>query len=325
MKNLDQESILCVLEELNNGLFILDRNHTVIYWNRYMAHHSQKSSEDTVGKNLFDIFQNLPEAWLKKKINSAFILNTTLFTSWEQRPWIFPFPNTRLIDCNIDYMYQNCVFAPIRKGKECSVEFLSVSLYDATELALKHSQVQQTLKELTESSTTDGLTQIYNRRYIQDALEREFSNFQRHGHPVSLLMMDIDYFKRINDNCSHLAGDEVLKNIAQTIKDLIRKCDVVGRYGGEEFVVILPMTEAEGGHLAAERIRSRVENLSTHFEGQNIQATLSIGISTLQQNHANVGQWLHDADERLYESKRSGRNRITSNQNQKHHNKQITQ
>lgn len=312
MNSLDQESILCVLEELNNGLFILDKNHTVIYWNRYMAHHSQKSSENTVGKNLFDIFQNLPEAWLKKKINSAFILNTTLFTSWEQRPWIFPFPNTRLIDCNIDYMYQNCVFAPVRKGKDCPVEYLSVSLYDATELALKHSQVQQTLKELTESSTTDGLTRIYNRRYIQEVLEREFNNFQRHGHPVSLLLMDIDHFKKINDCCGHLGGDEVLKNVAHAIKDLMRKCDVVGRYGGEEFVAILPMTDSTGGYLAAERIRAQVETMRTHFQGDSIQVTVSIGISTLKNSHLNVGQWLNDADERLYDSKHSGRNRITA-------------
>jgi diguanylate cyclase len=317
MKTPDPESLCCVLDELNNGLFILDRNHTVVYWNRYMSHNSQKSGAETIGKNLFEVFQNLPEAWLKKKINSAFILNTTLFTSWEQRPWIFPFPNTRLIDSHMDFMYQNCVFSPVRSSRDGTVEFLSISLYDATELALKHFQVQKTLKELTESSITDGLTRIYNRRYIQDALELEVSKFRRHRHPACLMLLDVDFFKKINDEHGHLCGDEILKNIASTTRDLMRKGDVVGRYGGEEFAVILPMTDLAGGYLAAERLRTRIEQTVTVFRNLSVKVTVSIGLANLTDDHSSAEEWLQEADNLLYESKENGRNRTTGSHNRR--------
>lgn len=309
--NIDVDSISCVLDELHNGLFILDRNYTIIYWNKYMSHHTQKKAHEVIGKNLFEIFDNLPKEWLKKKIHSAFLLKINSFTSWEQRPWIFPFPNNRIIDSRIEFMFQNCVFTPIKKGKHSDIEYLSVTIYDATELALKNFEIQKTLIELTESNITDSLTKIHNRRHIQETLEQEFIKYQRHQHDVGLILIDIDYFKKINDEFGHLAGDEILRNIALNIKNLMRKCDFVGRFGGEEFAVILPMTKIQGVYLAAERIRNHVENITTVFQENEMKITLSLGLSLLSEKHKKIEDWINEADHYLYESKRNGRNRTT--------------
>lgn len=311
MEKLDHDFLSSVLNELNNGVFVLDKNYSIVYWNRFMAHYSQKSEEETLGKNLFDVFQDLPEAWLKKKIKSALVLNTTLFTSWEQRPYIFPFPNTRLINSNIDYMYQNCVLSPIRKNKDSGVEYLSISLYDATELALKHQEVQKTLEHLTEMNTIDGLTRVFNRQYLQNTLEMEFSNFRRHHHNVSVLMLDIDHFKTVNDTHGHLAGDEILCSVAQGIKELLRKGDIIGRYGGEEFIILLPMTDMKGAYQAAERVRAFVESIETRVDDKTLKVTISVGLSTLSDKHKKVEDWIQEADAFLYQSKKKGRNRVS--------------
>jgi diguanylate cyclase len=311
MEKLDNHLLSSVLNELNNGVFILDKEYTIIYWNRFMAHYSQKNEDQTVGRNLFEVFPDLPQAWLKKKIKSALVLNTTLFTSWEQRPYIFPFPNTRLINSNIDYMYQDCVLSPIRRSKDASVEYLSISLYDATELALKHQEVQKTLEHLTEMNTIDGLTRVFNRQYLQNTLEMEFSNYKRHHHNVSLIMLDIDHFKQVNDTHGHLAGDEILCAVSQGIKELLRKGDIIGRYGGEEFMILLPMTDMKGAYLAAERVRARVEELETRFEEKTLKVTVSLGISTLSDQHQKVEDWVQEADAYLYQSKKNGRNRVS--------------
>ena len=315
MDLVDAESALIALEELNNGVFILDKDYTLQYWNRYMVHYSQKPKGEVLGRSLFEVFQDLPESWLKKKINTAFILNTTLFTSWEQRPWIFPFKNTRLIDADIEFMYQNCVFTPIRKHKNAPVESLSVSLYDAPALALKHCQSQKTLEQLTLASTTDALTQLHNRGYLQNILEHEFHKFQRHKQEAGLLLLDIDHFKKINDSCGHLAGDEVLRNVAKTLKRCTRACDIVARYGGEEFAVLLPLTKASDSVIAAEKIRNKIAQAITIVDDQEIRVTVSIGVSNLNDAHNTLDSWLHQADTRLYASKVNGRNKVTGASN----------
>lgn len=168
------------------------------------------------------------------------------------------------------------------------------------------SQYHETIYRMT---IIDGLTCIHNKRYLVEQLERELSRASRHRRPLALVMIDIDYFKDVNDTFGHLAGDHVLKEIAQLAKCRLRPDDVIARYGGEEFAVVLPETKLSGGILIAQELRQMVEDETFSFEDEEIQVTISCGVSEFAADWR-CHDFLSDADQKLYEAKRSGRNRV---------------
>ena len=165
-------------------------------------------------------------------------------------------------------------------------------------------------EEIYRLTIIDGLTQAYNKRYLFEALEREIIRARRHARDLSILMFDIDHFKLINDEHGHLAGDVVLKELAQLVQGRIRRDEVLARYGGEEFVVMLPETELEGARALAETLRAKVEENPFVFQSDRISVTISLGCATLAEADRSATELLKRADERLYEAKRSGRNRV---------------
>ena len=162
---------------------------------------------------------------------------------------------------------------------------------------------------LHEESVRDPLTGLFNRRYMNILAELEFRKSKRYSQPLSVLMIDIDHFKKINDKYGHKVGDKVLKMVAQQIKNLIRGADIPIRYGGEEFVVILPNTTKENAFKLAERLRKTVENNPIEIDGLKIRCTLSIGISSMDDNPQTFEELVNIADKRMYAAKQSGRNR----------------
>ena len=153
-------------------------------------------------------------------------------------------------------------------------------------------------------------TQIFIKRYFLDTLEREVARAHRYRRPLSLVMFDIDHFKKVNDGYGHLAGDYVLKHLAQTVRAKIRREDCFARYGGEEFSIVLP--EIDGGSCLpfAEKIRQIVEKTDFKFENVRIPVTISMGIATVDAELTEGAAIIKRADERLYEAKASGRNRV---------------
>lgn len=162
-------------------------------------------------------------------------------------------------------------------------------------------------KSLERMAVTDGLTGLYNHRYTYERLEEEVSKAERYSRPLSLMMIDIDNFKGINDTQGHRAGDEVLVGVAQTLKDTLRSVDVVGRYGGEEFVVILPETSLYAASIAAEKIRAGIEALSCGKRA--IRVTVSVGVAEHEAGEA-ATSLVNRADALLYQAKRAGKNRV---------------
>jgi two-component system, cell cycle response regulator len=165
-------------------------------------------------------------------------------------------------------------------------------------------------EEIYRMSIIDGLTGAYNKRYLLEALEKEIMRTRRHERPLSLLMLDIDHFKKINDVHGHLAGDYVLKELGRLVHGRIRRDEIFARYGGEEFAVVLPETSLDGCRQLAEGIRSRTEATEFAFQNEKISLTVSMGVAELSVNEKNTTDFIKLADERLYEAKRSGRNRI---------------
>ncbi|MEZ4439110.1 MAG: GGDEF domain-containing protein [Polyangiaceae bacterium] len=167
-------------------------------------------------------------------------------------------------------------------------------------------------EEIYRLTIVDGLTQVHNKRYLYEALERELIRGRRHNRHLAVLMFDIDHFKRINDLHGHLAGDFVLKELARIVQSRIRRDEVFARYGGEEFCIILPETMLEGAVELGERLRQQIEEHTFVFQQDRIKATISVGCAVLSDEDRNAGELLKRADERLYEAKNTGRNRVCS-------------
>jgi len=194
-----------------------------------------------------------------------------------------------------------------RKKLQHQVEAQVLELHEA------HIQLEQQRDELAEANsklealaTTDGLTGLKNHRSFQEYLEQQFLIASRSGAPLSLLLLDVDHFKRLNDTYGHPAGDEVLIGIGEVLRKTARRSDYVARYGGEEFVVILPDTDAQGAMEAGERFRHGIE--SRQFPMGTV--TASIGAASIRPDDKERAQITARADEALYASKRNGRNQV---------------
>jgi two-component system cell cycle response regulator len=157
----------------------------------------------------------------------------------------------------------------------------------------------------------DGMTGIHNKRYFTEFLDREIAVCSRHGHPLTLVMFDVDHFKKVNDTHGHLAGDAVLKDLAARIKPRIRREDLFARYGGEEFACVLPSTALQGGIVFAEHLRTIIAERPCLFENLSISFTISVGVTTLhRETGVDPAGLIKRADENLYVAKRGGRNRV---------------
>ncbi len=164
-------------------------------------------------------------------------------------------------------------------------------------------------EEIYRLTILDGLTGVHNKRFFLEFLERELARAKRHERPLSLAMLDLDHFKRVNDTHGHLAGDTTLKRVAHVIQERVRRDELLARYGGEEFSVVLPETDMKGAQTLGEMVRQQIEALSFTFDGQEIRVTVSIGIATLGPSQ-DVDGLIREADAQLYRAKSAGRNRV---------------
>jgi diguanylate cyclase (GGDEF)-like protein len=173
-------------------------------------------------------------------------------------------------------------------------------------------RLQAANAELAWMASTDSLTGASNRRHFLDEIEIELGRAKRNGLPVSLLALDIDHFKAVNDQYGHQAGDAVLKVFVEEIKGTLRPHDVLGRVGGEEFMVLLPDTSHEAAAVLAERIRNRVESMLIPFDGTTMGVTVSIGVAEFGVDGDSQDAVFKAADTRMYQAKHEGRNRVIS-------------
>ncbi|WP_338591609.1 sensor domain-containing diguanylate cyclase [Shewanella khirikhana] len=299
--------LIDMVQTIEVGLVVLDRNYNIALWNGFMENHSGVSPNSIKGKNLFDEFPDLPASWLKKKMESVYLLKNRAFISWEQRPYVFKFKNYRPITGRAEFMYQNVTLLPLA-SLTGQITHISIIVYDVTDVAVHRLQLKSVNEQLEHLSQTDGLTQLNNRRHWQMCMNREYERFNRYGDPVSLVMFDIDRFKQVNDEHGHVAGDKVIQHIAHLLSQSLRETDCAGRYGGEEFAVVLAGTSCEEALHFTERLREKVANSPIQFEGKKIQVTISLGICGMGDFIESASQWVANADNALYQAKQKGRN-----------------
>lgn len=302
-----------ILNMTSVGIVGVDRLFIVILWNRFMEMHSNIRQEEILGRNLFEVFPEINRNWLEKKVRSCMILKTPSFTSWKQRPYLFRFKAGNVAPDGFDFMHQDTSIWPIRDSHG-TIQGACISVQDVSEIAeslrLLETAMDETLA-LEECSQRDALTGLFNRRFFDEQITQEIHRARHYCWPLGLAMLDIDYFKKVNDTYGHPVGDLVLRAVASRLTSLLRSSDTLCRYGGEEFALILPQISKEHVLPLVRRLCSAVEENPVVLEnGLQVVITLSAGVAQLSENQV-AGELIQFADQALYLSKQQGRNRVT--------------
>lgn len=302
--------MLEILQTIDIGLVVIDNEFNITTWNAFMENHSGRAASSVKNQPLFDVFPELPEAWFRQKADTVRLLSIRTFTTWEQRPFLVRFRNYHPITSTAEFMYQNSMLYPIIDTKN-QVTHIAVVIFDVTDIATSKLALQEANGELERLSRTDGLSQLFNRSFLEESIHRELQRSRRHNHPASLIMLDVDFFKRVNDTYGHVAGDDVIRYIGRQLRLNIRETDVAGRYGGEEFALVLPETTASDARIFAERLRKIIEDATMKFDDIEFKITISLGIAELTDAMSTGQDWISSADHALYQSKHNGRNQTT--------------
>ncbi|MGX9568026.1 sensor domain-containing diguanylate cyclase [Pseudomonas viciae] len=302
--------LLAVVQSIDVGVVVLDRDYRVQVWNTFMENRSGVQPKDAHNQSFFSLFPEIDRQWFSRKVESVATLGTPAFTVWEQRPYLVRFENYQPITGSEEFMYQNTTLLPLR-SPDSKINHICLVIYDVTDVATNRHQLQAANAQLQQLSSTDRLTGLYNRGHWEESLRAAYARHHRYGNTLSLVMLDIDHFKRVNDAYGHQAGDKVIEHVARLLREHARDSDVVGRYGGEEFGVVLSDTDSSGAQTFAERMRHSVEALEVVYNDQHIRFTISLGVADLSQPSNSHADLIARADQALYTSKKTGRNRVT--------------
>lgn len=273
-----------IFEGIRDGVLILDSNNRIIDFNLYLQDKIPEVSKTTIGCPVFEVLADYP-ILLEQIRNDS--------------------PET--VELNVDHDNENffykCQLSPLADWRKEIVGKIIV-LSDFT-------QVRNLLRQLEKVAALDDLTGIYNRRHFEELANREIYRFQRYGGSLSMIMLDLDLFKTINDTYGHAAGDSVLVAAVKTFRENLRKTDIMGRFGGEEFIILLPETNLTAAAGLAEKLRQALENLVVRCRDKTFTVTASFGVSgVVSPDTATYEDLFSRVDNALYEAKESGRNRV---------------
>ncbi|MFT4929956.1 MAG: diguanylate cyclase (GGDEF)-like protein [Phenylobacterium sp.] len=310
-----EESLIefsALLQNLSSvGLIILDKRLHVTFWNRFMELHSHVKADEIINQKLVSFFPDINELWLSKKINATFILGNQGSTSWEQRPYLLKMPSTQSSIDDVDFMYQNCSYFPI-KNPNNKIIAVGILIHDVTEMAVTQGLLENVTNkavELEKINSLDYLTGLYNRQFFFEQLGQDVARCRKLGWGLTVAIIDADHFKAINDTYGHQAGDQVLKDLSKRLHKTLRATDSLCRYGGEEFALILPNVEPAQAYSICDRIRAEVSSTPILYKDQEMNIAVSIGISQMAIDKT-LEEMIGEADSALYVAKKKGRNRV---------------
>lgn len=307
-KHFDMEDIS---NALNLGVIVVDADGQVLLWNTWIAKHSNIKEADALNRQLEQVFSEpVSPAFLTALKNTLiYRLPVVLSTALHRTP--LPLYNSSETNQQQTRMYQSITITPIRSQLNESCCLIQVT--DSSTSIKREKMLRSHSEILKKEATTDSLTDICNRRFFDAHYEMAVAEAKRQKHPLSIFMIDIDFFKLYNDYYGHIAGDNIIKLVADALKSqLSRATDIVARYGGEEFVLVMPHLPQKVAEQFAEKLRSAVFNLAIpHIKSHPFnQITISVGVCTgVPENNDNP---LNKADTALYQAKQKGRNRCIS-------------
>lgn len=292
-KQAEENSLLqsAALEAAANAIAITDKRGIIQWVNSAWVELTGYSKEESIGQSTRIIKSEKHDALFYKNMWNTILAG---------RVWRGDLVNKRK---DGSLYFEEETITPVLDGQGNVTHFIAIKL-DVT----KRKQAESDLKRL---ARTDALTGVNNRRHLFELAEHEFEVAKRYGHPLSVIMFDLDHFKNINDTFGHALGDHMLERVTQVAHSELRDVDLIGRYGGEEFVIVLPVTSAQQAWLLAERIRSGVEALRVETDNGPAFVSLSIGIAEMLHEPQDVAveNVIRRADEAMYAAKQAGRNR----------------
>ena len=289
---------------LNMGVVILDTDLCVQYWNNWMIRHIAIDRKMIVGAKLTEVFPNLDNPLFLRSIKSVITFGNYYFFSQRLHRYLIPMKPTGAFPTQFKFMQQSCTAYPIRDENN-AVHQICITIQDVTEIAAYE-------KILLDINLKDSLTGAYNRLFLTTRLQEEFERHRRYSRTLSLIMLDIDYFKKVNDTYGHQCGDFILKSVCETITAILRKVDMLVRFGGEEFCCLLPETDLQSALIMAERIRKSIEKKEFSCNNTIIRITVSLGVHEFRGDIDSPDTLLRTADEALYRAKEAGRNQVFS-------------
>jgi diguanylate cyclase (GGDEF)-like protein len=302
-----------IFDTVNNGIIILDENLQIKAWNNWLEIFTKQKESEVLDKNISELFPYINAKKLKRKIKAVLVTQNPSFISLDTNDYLIDIPVSNITNQVFKSMKQEVTILPY-DSKE---NLVCIYIYDVTPLSEVNFHLQEANKELIDMSHRDPLTHIYNRRYFAEQSEKMLSFAKRNDLPLTILILDIDKFKNINDTYGHFVGDEVIIKVAKILEEHIRQSDIVARFGGEEFVMLLQDCHLENGKQVAEKVRIDIKNASvTTSNDIPVDFTISIGVAQYndKKDNNNLEHTVHRADEALYEAKANGRDQTISAQ-----------
>ena len=283
-------------ETMNEPMAAVDTEGNVVFANDCLLAVCRKARDDVVGQPVGCVFDDASQAlasFVNRKLREKQRLQVeaSLATA-DDTPVPVLVSLSPMVDAHDAYVGGLLVMTDLRKLKE------------------SERRIVEQNRRLRELANQDGATRLANHRRLHELLDREFRRARRYGDALSCLMLDLDYFKMVNDTHGHPFGDAVLSETARRIKDGLRDLDVAGRYGGEEFLIIMPHTDMNGAHVSAERIRLAIECTPFEHGGRHAWITASVGLATFDAEMSSYRELIGRADQAVYQAKAAGRNRV---------------
>lgn len=292
-----------LIENMYDGVMVLDAQNRVVDINPAMEVLLDKQPAFYLGKNASEVF----DAWVPK----TDLLWDHVETGTELK---VPRNPPRYLDVRVTPLYDRdhlingrlMVFRDVTERKQDEKRLRYVNERLQTQLI----EIGLLQSKLREQAIRDPLTNLFNRRYLEETLDRELARAKRETYPVCIIMIDLDHFKKINDSYGHDAGDQVLKALANTLSEQSRRGDFACRYGGEEFVIVMPNITKHTAYERAKKLRLRLNSLKIPYEGHELTTTISMGIACYPKNGETRQELLRAADRAMYGAKKAGRDHI---------------
>ncbi|HSL41790.1 MAG TPA: histidine kinase N-terminal 7TM domain-containing protein [Anaerolineales bacterium] len=294
-----------LIETMHDGVLVLDLQNRIVDINPAMGNFLESRSSSYVGKNIAEVFTG----WMGKTDFLWDEVETRAELKVPQRP-------PRYLDLRVTPLYDRyqrfsgrlMVFRDVTERKQAEKELR----YANERLQSQLVEIEQLQSKLREQAIRDPLTNLFNRRYLEETLDRELARAARENYPLCIVMMDIDHFKKTNDMYGHEAGDQVLRALASTLSNLSRRGDFACRYGGEEFVLVMPNIDNHTAYERAKKLRKRLNSLYVAYGRFSLTMTISMGIASFPKNGETREAILRAADKALYAAKEAGRDHILS-------------
>lgn len=295
-----------IVRSVGVGLVVIDAGLHIRLWNAWMSHQTGIMERDALGRHVTELFPEMEQAALQRKVKQVLALDNQAFFDSRVNGYLLPIPVDSRFDSDFALMRQDCVLVPLKGEGE---DLVCISIMDATIAAASELALRRVHERLEEQNRHDALTGLHTRAYVLGVLDGQIGRARAEGRDLSVILVDLDFFKTINDTHGHLAGDEALRDRSRLMQGHLRDDDAIGRYGGEEFLIVLPGTSVRAALIVAERLRAAFASAPVDWEGLALRVTASFGVTTFAGDTDPEGL-IGRADVALYAAKERGRNRV---------------